>query len=122
MAEEIHKIVREAVHALDELKQALASSSGYDIDYLPKGTVSKALEALSTLDRALTEERKPATEIKVQVLKAMDEIKLDDAATQTMLGSQQAEEFLKIYRTIQTRLGHKDPKKVASTLFGRLEK
>ena len=111
--------IRDAVDALTALKRALASSSGYDIDYLPREPVLKAKEALLALDQALIERRLSVTEVKGQVLNVMDEMKarLDDASIQKLLG-EQAAELSSLFRSVHGRITRKDLKSVENRLFG----
>ena len=112
-------IVRDAVEALTALNRAVASSSGYDIDYLPREAVSKAIGALKALDGALMEKRLSAMEVKGRVLNIMDEMKarLDDASIQKLLGAQAAE-LSSLFRSVHGRIAQKDSKSVESLLFG----
>ena len=112
-------VVRDAVDALTALKRALTSSSGYDIDYLPREPVVKAIEALTALSLALEEKRLSVMEVKGLVLNIMDEMKglLDEASTQKLLGAQ-ADELSTPFRSVHRRISQKDLKSVESRLFG----
>lgn len=122
--EKINKAMGDAEKALSDLDRAFSSFSE-EVDYLPRETVIKANNALQSLNQMLITGAFPVKELRGRgsILNVMDKLgpKLDDPATQTMLGTQ-AVEFSGIFHSVHNRLAQKDPKKVESTLFGHMDK
>jgi hypothetical protein len=121
-SKEINKAMGDAVTALTDLEERLTSSD-YEADYIPRETVVKANTALRVLDKMLSLTPVKDLQGRGSILTVMDKIgpKLDDPATQTMLGTS-AVEFSGIFHSVHNRLTQKDSKKVEGTLFGRLDK
>ena len=124
-AYEINKALEETLVTLTKLDQAISSSRGSDVDYLPNATTQKAYDALQKLNTVLTKSGEGAKELKGRgnILDVMAKLgpKLESPSVQTMLGSV-AVEFSGMLRTVQQVLKEKDTKRVEGTGFDSLKK
>ena len=122
---EINRAMQDAEDSLEVLARALKSSSEEEVEYVPHNVATNAYNAVSALNQIISSGKEDVKTLKGRgsVLNVMDQIgpKLDDPALQTMLGTM-ATQFVHVFRSLHQTLGHKDPKKVEGTLFGRLEK
>jgi hypothetical protein len=124
-AYEINKVLEETLTTLTQLDQAITTSRGSDVDYLPNATTQKAYDALQKLNTMLVKGLEEPKELKGRgnVLDVMAKIgpKLDSPSVQTMLGAM-AVEFSGMLRTVQKVLKEKDANKIEGTGFEALKK
>jgi hypothetical protein len=123
-AYEINKALEEAFTSLTKLDQALTSSRGSDVDYVPNATTQKAYSALENLNKMLkTQGEGKELRGRGNVLDVMEKLgpKLDSPSIQTVLGSM-AVDFSNMLRTVQNVLREKDTKRVEGTGFESLKK
>lgn len=120
---EINKMLGEVENSLAALDRAFRTAED-EVDYVPTETTLKAYNALAALNSALVTKKVDVSDLKGRssVLSAMERLaqKLDDPSVQTMLGTESVE-FSGIFRQVLKVLKQKDPKKVESTLFKRLD-
>ncbi len=113
---DLNKVLDEATVALEGLFRSIASSTGYDVDYVPNETSRKAYEALLRVQQTIGKNSEVISEFTRRgVFKdVMDKLspKLDSPSVQTALGTV-AVELMGVFKNIQILFHEKDSRKIS---------